>query len=137
MQNLAKLRSCHNCRRLYSSLLRPGSPVCFLSAQLYISSTTSLGAESDKRWMTVPPLIALDRVPAILELISSSSAATAAIELEDKLPPSARSPPHDMASLTGMRGGLHTHYLPHSPITRLQRMSSVLQRPVARLCTSC
>ncbi len=66
--------------------------------------------------MTVPPLIALPRVPAILELISSSSAATAAIGLKDKLPSSARSPPHDMALQAGARGGFHKPRLPNSPI---------------------
>lgn len=98
------------------SVLPRGSPVCFLRAELYISSTTSLGAESDRRFMTVPPLIALPRVPDIRELISSSSAATAAIGLKNRLPSSARSPPHDMASLTGAGGGFHTQHLSHSPI---------------------
>ena len=111
MRSVAKPRSFQDERGLLGSTLRPGSPVCFLRAQLYISSTTSLGAESDRRLMTVPPLIALPKVPAILELISSSSAATAAIGLKDRLPSSARSPPHDMASLTGATAGFHTPHL--------------------------
>ena len=115
MRSLAKLRSCYKFHKLRNTMLRARSPVCFLRAQLYISSTTSLGAESDRRLMTVPPLIALDRVPAILELISSSSAATAAIGLGDKLPSSAHSPLHDMASLTGGRSSFHTQQISHYP----------------------
>ena len=72
-----------------------------------MSSTTSLGAESDKRLTVVlaPFLSALDNVPAIDPVISS--AAAAAIVLETRLPSPACSPPHDIASGTPARGDAH------------------------------
>ena len=86
-----------------------------------MSSTTSLGAESDKRLTVVlaPFLSALDSVPAIVPVISS--AAAAAILLETRLPSPACSPPHDIAS--GTSAGGDAHYRRPLTTPRLQHLA--------------
>ena len=70
----------------------------------------------------MPPFIALDKVPAILPLIFSSSAANAAIRLSTKLSSSAHSLPHDIASAAPTQGVAHTQYLPHAPCYAREEM---------------